>query len=139
MLLVLNNLLLAISIGASVFVLPPANSQSPMTVTIAEGTLRKSALKQTMPSYPEDSKKRGAQGVSVIEIEHNKTGDVVRWYVHEVPDAVIRQALIDAVKQWKFSAKLFEGEAVHVRGKLTFYYRIDERGEARVENPRQYQ
>ncbi len=110
-----------------------------LVVRASESSLRKIAIKTVMPIYPEESIKRGAKGVAVAELVFDTTGDVSTVEVLEAPDSSIGQAIINATKQWKFRpTNVKGGGAVSVRGKLTFYYVIDEKGEGRVENPRQY-
>src|SRR5687768_2306359 len=57
----------------------------------------------------------------------------------EAPSKSIGDAVVTAVKQWKFvPSKKEDGTPVSVRGKLTFYFEIDKDGNGRVQNPKQY-
>lgn len=92
-----------------------------------------------MPSYPQESIKRRAKGVAVAQIETNQEGDVSKVEILEAPDSMISTSVTEAVRQWKFrSSKIKDGPSVSVKGKLTFYFVIDDRGKARVENPKQH-
>jgi hypothetical protein len=52
---------------------------------------------------------------------------------------MISTSVTEAVSQWKFRAsKIKDGPSVTVKGKLTFYFVIDDHGKGRVENPKQY-
>jgi len=117
---------------------PAAHAQRGVTVKVDENSLRKIAVKRVMPGYPEESIKKGAKGVTVTELTVNSKGDVVELEVLEAPDEVIKQAVAGAVNQWKFKPTAAEGRPVSLKGKLTFYFVIDGRGGARVENPRQF-
>ena len=105
----------------------------------SEASLRKIATKVVMPNYPHESIKRGAKGVAVAELVIGVAGDVSNAEVLEAPDALIEKAVLEAVKQWKFRPTNVKGGGpVSVRGKLTFYFEINEKGQGKVENPRQY-
>jgi TonB family protein len=90
-----------------------------------------------MPAFPEESRTRGAKGVAVAELVFDPNGDVYRARILEAPDTPIKAAVLEAVKQWKFRPQFVDGSAVYIRGKLTFYYVINDRGEGVVNNPRQ--
>lgn len=110
-----------------------------LVVDASETSLRKVASKVVMPAYPEGSIKRGSKGVAVAQLIFDGEGNVSQVKVLEAPDALIEEAVSIAVSQWKFRAsKLKDGPPIRVRGKLTFYYVINEKGEGTVENPKQY-
>ena len=112
--------------------------QSEKVVRVDELGIRKSASRIVMPTFPETARRRKAHGVAVVELQYNGTGDVTDIQVLESPDPTIKEALIDAVKQWKFRISTLNGKPLSVRGKLTFYYIVEKNGHARVENPRQF-
>jgi hypothetical protein len=43
------------------------------------------------------------------------------------------------MKQWKFKPSKLEQKPVSIRGKITFYFVIDEKGKGAVQNPKQFQ
>ena len=101
--------------------------------------MRKSASKTVMPAYPEDALKKREQGVAVVEVEYDAKGDVVDTAVLEAPSKGIGDAVLVAIKQWKFvPSKKQDGTHVSIRGKLTFYFEIDKQGKGLVQNPKQY-
>jgi TonB family protein len=120
--------------------LPPKESeQNELPIRVGEDGMRKSASKTVMPSYPEDAVKKRQQGVAVVELEYDPKGDVVSSFILEAPSKSIGDAVVSAVKQWKFvPSKKQDGTPVSVRGKLTFYFEIDKQGNGRVQNPKQY-
>jgi len=105
---------------------------------VNEDGIRRSASKTTMPVYPADSKAHRIQGVVVVDLEYDGDGNVVWVNVIESPDQSTGKAAIDAVRNWKFLRTTVRGQPVHVKGKLTFYFRIDRNGIGRVENPKQF-
>ena len=120
--------------------IPPSESeQNEQAIRVGEDGMRKSASKTVMPSYPGDALKKRQHGVAVVELQYDSKGDVVSTSVLEVPSKSIGDAVILALKQWKFvPSKKQDGTPVSVRGKLTFYFEIDKDGNGRVENPKQY-
>lgn len=120
---------------------PPAkkSSQDDLPIRVGEDGMRKSASKTVIPSYPEEALKKRQQGVAVVELQYDANGDVVSTTVLEAPAKSIGDAVVQAIKQWKFSpSKKQDGTPVSVRGKLTFYFDIDNEGNGRVQNPKQY-
>lgn len=108
---------------------------------IAESSLRKAAKKLVMPEYPEESVRQRSKGVAVAEIVYDEAGVVIYVEVLEAPDKPIKDAVSSAVRQWRFEpahARSERGPLIKIQGKLTFYFVINDRGEARVENPKQF-
>jgi TonB family protein len=115
------------------------NQSSEQVVRVGEDGMRKSAAKTVIPVYPKDAIRKEQQGIAVIEAQYNGKGEVIDTAVLEAPSETIGQAVIDAVKQWKFTPSSLNGEPISVRGKLTFYFVIDRDKKGRVENPKQFQ
>lgn len=113
--------------------------QNEQAIRVGEDGMRKSASKTVMPAYPEAALKNREQGVAVVELECDAHGNVVKTSVLEAPSKRIGDAVVAALKQWKFvPSKRQDGTPVSVRGKLTFYFEIDNEGNGRVQNPRQF-
>ncbi len=134
----ISPLIALLFLAVSALMTPIVSSQSSAAITVSEKSLRKMATKTVMPIFPAEAKQHGAKGVTVVELEFDDKGAVAQIEVLEAPDPLIKQSVIDAVKQWKLSPTTANEDPVDVRGKLTFYYVIDERGEGRVENPQQF-
>jgi len=118
--------------------MPSKPMQNEQPIRVGEDGMRKSAAKTVMPSYPEEALKKREQGVAVAELQYDAKGDVVNTTVLETPSKSIGDAVVVAIKQWKFvPSKKQDGTAVSVRGKLTFYFEID-KGKGWVQNPKQY-
>ncbi|MFN2407673.1 MAG: energy transducer TonB [Pyrinomonadaceae bacterium] len=105
--------------------------------TVPERTLRKFAKVVVMPNYPEDSKRKGSQGVAVALLNIDEEGTVKRVEILEAPDESIGDAVIKATQMWKFQPVTEDstGKAIRLSGKLTFYFKIVAKA-AFVENPR---
>jgi TonB family protein len=118
---------------------PKYSKQNQQAIRVGEDGMRKSASKIVMPSYPNEALKKREQGVAVVELEYDAKGEVVNTTVLETPSKSIGEAVVRAIKQWKFApSKKQDGTPVSVRGKLTFYFEIDKEGNGRVQNPKQF-
>ena len=115
-----------------------AVGQTAQVIDVDEAGIRKSASKKTLPAFPESSRKRRSQGVAVVQLVYNGQGTVDHVEVLEAPDLEISKAVVDAVRQWKFKPSFIRGKPVNIRGKLTFYCVIDQKGVGRVQNPKQF-
>lgn len=130
-----------VEVGRAFLERPPLKGpeQKAEPIRVGEDGMRKSASKTVMPSYPEEALKKREQGVSVVDVEYDSKGDVVNIAVLEAPSKSIGEAVIVALKQWKFvPSKKQDGTPVSIRGKLTFYFEIDKEGKGRVQNPKQF-
>ena len=127
---------------ALVFVTPLTVSiieaQSSAPVRVGEDGIRRSASKTVMPTYPEVSIRKHSQGVAVVELQYDGTGNVTDVRVLEAPDSEIAQTVRSAVHQWKFRPSTIHGQPLNVKGKLTFYYVIESDGQGHVRNPKQF-
>lgn len=115
-----------------------APAQTAQVVDVDEAGVRKSASKKPLPVFPESSRKRRSQGVAVVRLVYDGAGVVVNVELLEAPDSAIGEAIVDAVRQWKFKPSSIRGRPVNIRGKLTFYCVIDQKGIGRVQNPKQF-
>jgi len=130
-----------VEVGRTFLEMVPAKEpeQNEQPIRVNEDGMRKSASRTVMPLYPEDAIKKREQGVAVVEVQYDAKGDVVNTAVVEAPSRSIADAMLTAVKQWKFvPSKKEDGTPVSVRGKLTFYFEIDKEGKGVVKNPKQY-
>jgi TonB family protein len=105
--------------------------------TVPEKTLRKFAKVVVMPTYPEDSKRNGSQGVAVALLNIDEEGTVKKVEILEAPDESIGNAVSKATQMWKFQPVTEDstGKSIRLSGKLTFYFKIVDKV-ALVENPR---
>jgi TonB family protein len=108
-------------------------------VIVDEKGIRRSAVKAIMPVYPTDSLKKKISGVAVAEIQFNGEGNLTDVKILESPDSPIGKSVADAMRRWTFKPSQLEGKPISVRGKITFYFSINERGKGEVKNPKQFQ
>jgi TonB family protein len=100
---------------------------------LPESWARKSAVNAVMPTYPEEAVRQGVSGVVRIRFETNPAGEVVTIKVKPGTDSLLRKAVIDSVKQWKFKhSRGIDRLEVPVFSRLAFHF-ILRKGEPRVE------
>ncbi|HKO99601.1 MAG TPA: TonB family protein [Pyrinomonadaceae bacterium] len=126
-------LLIAISINVA------ATASQYKVATVSESTLREWAITIVLPTFPEESKKDNSQGVAVAQVTIDEAGAVTRAEILEAPDDAIAEAVKAGTMKWTFQPGTDDrdGKAVRLKGKLTFYYVI-ENGKAFVKHPKQF-
>lgn len=100
--------------------------QSNRTAKVSEETLRAIAVNRVMPDYPEESRRQRATGVAVAELLIDEKGEVASVDVLEAPDSIIKEAVLKAVRLWRFKPAKSRNEPISLRGKLTFYYVVED-------------
>lgn|GEM_PF-3129290 len=66
-------------------------------------------IKKVNPIYPEEAKKKGLEGVVILEAETDPFGNIVRTQIlRSVPE--FDQAAIEAVRQWKYAPAIINGK-----------------------------
>lgn len=103
---------------------------------VREHNLRRRVTKLGLPTFPEEAKRTKTTGVAVAAISIDEEGRLKSIEVLQAPHPSIAKAMSDAIRQWVFEVKWSENEPkLCLRGKITFYFRI-ERGEAVVKTPK---
>jgi protein TonB len=69
----------------------------------------------SIPAYPEEAKSRGHEGAPVVDLLISEEGEILEARLAESAGPLLDQALLDAVKGWRFSPATSEGVAVSVR------------------------
>ena len=113
----------AIAVAPSVAPVAPPRPRQPLR---AGGVVQDSKLiHRVEPVYPELARRTRAEAVIVMEVQIDEQGDVTDVSIargHPLFD----QAAIDAVKQWRYSPTLLNGEPVPVVTTVTIPFRIQD-------------
>lgn len=96
------------------------------------------ATETHLPSYPEDAKNNKITGIAVAELHINEANRIDTVKVIEAPSKSIAEAAKASILQWKFPPPRPGDTVICLRGKLTFYFVI-ENGKPYVKNPRRYE
>jgi len=109
---------------------PPVDGQGGMSnepasniVRSPNGELSGYATKKVMPQYPIDAKKARAQGPVQVEVTVSESGKVIEAKAvsgHEL----LRDASVQAAKQWEFKPAEGSGAPVKMQGILTFSFAL---------------
>lgn len=94
------------------------------TQRVSGGVLQGNALKKVQPPYPALAKAAGAEGAVQVAITINENGEVI------ATDAVsghplLKEAALEAAKDWKFKQTELAGKPVKVQGILTFNFTLE--------------
>lgn len=100
------------------------NSVAPGTQRVSGGVLQANAIKKVQPPYPERAKVAGAEGAVQVTVAVNENGDVTTAQATS-GHPLLREAAVEAGKQWKFQQTELNGKAVPVQGTLTFNFTLD--------------
>jgi TonB family protein len=97
----------------------------PERVSTVEGVMADRLVKKVSPVYPAMARKGRIQGVVVLQVEINKSGDVENLQVIS-GHPVLAGAAIDAVKQWKYMPYLLNGDPIAVETRATVNFTLSD-------------
>lgn len=84
-------------------------------------------LTRTPPSYPHRARRRGIEGYVEVEFIITRDGGVKDPRILAArPQKIFEQAVLRAIKGWKFEPKTREGEPVEVAVRQRFNFELDE-------------
>ncbi|HKX27260.1 MAG TPA: energy transducer TonB [Blastocatellia bacterium] len=93
---------------------------------VSTGGVQSSALKKVQPIYPPAAKSAGVEGPVQVQVTINENGDVTDASAVSGPP-LLRDAALDAARQWKFKPSEQNGQQVKVQGLLTFNFTLDKK------------
>ena len=95
----------------------------------SEYVLRALARSSPRPQYPPQSIRQRHQGIAVAWVEINSSGSPETVRVLQAPDDLIAGTLRRTLSQWRFSTS---NAPLRYCGKITYYFRLSEKGAAVV-------
>ena len=96
---------------------------APQRIRVSSGVSTGNLIRKITPQYPSIARTAHISGSVILEAEISKEGDVVNLHVIGGPP-LLRQAAIDAVKQWKYRPYLLNGEPVVVDTQVTVIFSL---------------
>lgn len=99
---------------------PPA---PPKKITVSGGVLQGSALKRVQPPYPPIAKAARAAGAVQVQVTISEDGRVISADVIS-GHPLLRDAAVQAARQWVFKPTELSGVPVKVQGVLTFNFNL---------------
>jgi TonB family protein len=112
--------------------LPPSDpptaetgAETPKKLIVSGGVLQGNAIKRVQPPYPPIAKAARASGPVQVQITISETGEVIEASVIS-GHPLLRDAAIQAARQWLFQPTELSGVPVKVQGILTFNFTLDD-------------
>jgi TonB family protein len=96
------------------------------------GVLQQSAVKRVPPAYPAVAKAAGVEGAVQVQVLIGETGQVVSAEAL-TGHPLLRDAALEAARQWEFKPTTLEGKPVKVKGVTTFNFTLDKPSQAQRE------
>jgi hypothetical protein len=97
--------------GNEDFTPPPDAIRSPNSVQVEEEALDALLIKKARPVYPDTAKLAHVKGPVVVLVHFSPDGHVAAAYVIDGPQ-LLREAALDAVRQWVIKPFVIKGEPV---------------------------
>jgi TonB family protein len=113
---------------------PPAAATSagtPEKLNVSGGVLQGNAIKRVQPPYPPIAKAARASGPVQVQIIISETGEVIEASVIS-GHPLLRDAALEAARQWLFKPTELSGAPVKVQGILTFNFTLDDEEPSQV-------
>jgi TonB family protein len=107
---------------------PPAaetSAETPKKLNVSGGVLQGNAIKRVQPPYPPIAKAARASGPVQVQITISETGEVIEAIVIS-GHPLLRDAALQAARQWLFKPTELSGAPVKVQGILTFNFTLDD-------------
>ena len=103
---------------------PPPKKPTVAPTRIGGDVLSARLLRQVNPTYPPMARTARVQGVVVLEVQVDEDGDVTEVVIKSGP-ALLQKAAADAVKQWKYSPTMLNGEPIPVLAEVRVTFNLN--------------
>ncbi len=100
-------------------------AELPGKISISGGVLQGSAIRKVQPPYPPVAKAAKASGAVQVQILVNETGEVIEASVIS-GHPLLRDAALQAARQWQFKPIELSGRPVKAQGILTFNFTLSD-------------
>jgi periplasmic protein TonB len=90
---------------------------------VSSGVMTGKLIDKVTPFYPAMARAARVQGTVVLQAVISKTGTIENLRVESGP-ALLQQAAIDAVKQWRYQPYLLDGQAVEVETTVSVVFTL---------------
>jgi protein TonB len=96
----------------------------PKGVRIGGGVAESNLVTKITPTYPVAAKKAGIQGVVELAVTISKEGVPVDLRVISSPSDDLSESALEAVRQWRYSSTLLNGNPVEVMTTVIVHYTL---------------
>jgi len=118
-----QNLLNTVATTTSAAPPPPPPKPKPKPVRVGGNVQESRLIRQVKPVYPPMAQKARVQGDVVLDVEVDEEGNVTEITVKSGHPLLVPAAR-DAVKQWKYSPTLLNGEPTPVMAEVTVKFKL---------------
>jgi TonB family protein len=98
-----------------------SSKDAPKRITVSGGVMQGSATRKVRPAYPPIAKAASAKGAVQIQVTINESGEVIGAQVIS-GHPILRDAALQAAKQWRFKPTELSGVPVKTQGIITFNF-----------------
>jgi protein TonB len=102
---------------------PQVKAAPPKKINISAGVSVGLLLNKTSPTYPPIAKAARVQGTVVLQATISKAGTIEDLHVISGP-AMLQQAAMDAVRQWRYKPYLLNNEPVEVETQVNVIFTL---------------
>jgi periplasmic protein TonB len=103
---------------------PDVRPAIPSTTRVSKGVMEGMLVQKVLPVYPAMGRAVRVQGTVVLQAIISRTGTIENLRVVSGP-ALLQQAALDAVKQWRYRPYLLNGEPVEVETTINVDFKMD--------------
>lgn len=104
---------------------PSANVDAPKKIRVSGGVLQGGAIRKAQPLYPVIARAARVSGAVQVQIIISETGEVIEATAIS-GHPLLRDAAIQAARQWAFKPTELSGAPVKVQGVLTFNFALND-------------
>ena len=104
---------------------PPSPRPVPHRIRVGGNVQAAKLTFQVKPDYPEEAQKHGVEGDVILRAVIGTSGQILSLSPFNDADAALTKAAMDAVRQWKYTPTLLNGEPVEVVTTITVAFRLD--------------
>jgi TonB family protein len=105
---------------------PATPRPTPRRIRVGGNVQAAHLISQVKPEYPEALQKQGIEGTVILRAVIGTSGQILSLSPFSDPDPALTKAAMDAVRQWKYTPTLLNGEPVEVVTTITVGFRLDE-------------
>ncbi len=103
---------------------PVIRQAAPVTQHVSSGVMQGMLIYKVIPMYPAIAQAIGASGTVVLQATISRTGTIENLRVMSGP-VMLRQAALDAVKQWRYRPYMLNGQPVEVETAVEVDFKLD--------------
>ena len=103
---------------------PDVRPATPAAQHVSSGVMQGMLIYKVIPTYPAIAQATRSSGTVVLQATISRTGAIENLRVVEGP-AMLRQAALDAVKQWRYRPYMLNGQPVEVETTVDVNFKLD--------------